>query len=274
LGQTAYLAEEELKTVNLMRGPPVNFPWRLAYCGDFDLCGFDRPQLHFRKIVWGSDETFLVASNPANYGKKEVLGRYAWSEAYPAWGYDGYEGTPLKAFVFSAAPEVELLLNGKSLGKKPAGKKNRYRAEFDLAYEPGTLIAVSRNAGLEVSRMEIATPGKAAGLRISPEKKSIRADGQSLCYVVVEIVDDRGRLITQHDRKAHAQANGAGMLVAFGTGQPVTVENYATGEFTSMQGRWLAIIRAGYEQGNIKLLIEADGLGSAEVTIQVVEAME
>ena len=122
--------------------------------------------------------------------------------------------------------------------------------------------------------MEIATPGKAAGLRISPEQRIIKADGKSLCFIVVEIVDDQGPLVTQYDRKAYAKVSGAGMLAAFGTGRPVTAENYAAGEFTSMQGRWLAIIRAGYEPGDITLVIEADGLANAEITIKAAEATE
>jgi beta-galactosidase len=268
LGQAAYLDDEGLKKCNPLQGAPVNFPWRLAYCGDFDLCGFDRPQLHLRKIVWGSDETYLTVSNPANNGKNEVLGRWGWTEAYPAWQYTGYEGQPVKAIVFSAADEVELILNGKSIGKKSAGKTNRFRAEFDLVYEPGTLIAVSLKAGVEVSRMELITPGAAAGLRLLPEKHTIKADGQSLCYVLVEIVDAQEHRIFFSDRKAHATVNGAGRLAAFGTGRPVTAENYTLGEFTSFQGRWLTIIRSAYEPGNIKLVIEADGLKKSEITIQ------
>jgi beta-galactosidase len=269
LGQAAYLDDEDLKKCNPLQGTPVNFPWRLAYCGDFDICGFDRPQLHLRKIVWGSEETYLVVSNPANNGKNEVLSRWAWTEAWPAWAYDGYEGQPVKAVVFSGGDEVELFLNGKSLGKKPAGKTSRYRTEFDLRYEPGTLTAVSHRGGAEISRMELSTPGKAVALRITPEKKDIKADGQSLCYTLVEIVDNRGRQVSSHDRKARAAVSGAGTLAAFGTGQPVTAENYSTGEFTSFRGRWLAIIRSGYESGDAILTVEAEELGKAELIVPV-----
>jgi beta-galactosidase len=270
LGQAAYLDDEELKKCNPMQGYPVYYPWRTAFSGDFDLCGFERPQLHLRKIVWGSDETYLVAQIPANMNKHEVLSRWGWSEAYPEWTFEGWEGKPTKVDVFSAAEEVELFLNGKSLGRKPAGKANRYKARFELVYEPGTLRAVSLNNNREVSDMEIRTAGKAAGIRITPEKTAIKADGKSLCYAVVEIVDEAGRRVSFDDRKAHAAVSGAGTLAAFGTGRPVTEENYTKGEFTSYLGRLLAIVRSGYEGGEAVLKVTVDGLMEAETVIKVI----
>jgi beta-galactosidase len=269
LGQAAYLTDEEMKTVNPIQGPPVSFPWRLAFCADFDLCGFERGQLHFRKIVWGSDETYLAAHNPANMDKNEALGRWGWPESYPEWTFDGFEGKKTKADIFSAAEEVELFLNGKSLGKKPTGKANRYKAQFELNYEPGTLKAISLNNGKEVSSTEIVTTGKAVGIRITTEKKRIQADGKSLCYAVVEIVDDEGRRVPFDDRKAKAEVSGAGLLAAFGNGRPVTTENYTTGEFTSYLGRFLAVVRSGYEAGEAVLKVSIDGLGEAQTVIPV-----
>lgn len=270
LGQTAYMDPEEAKKYNTLQGPPVYFPWRLAFCGDFDLCGFERPQLHFRKIVWGSDETYVVVHHPANMGKVEVMARWGWPEAYPEWAFDGFEGKPTKVDVFSAAEEVELFINGKSLGRKPAGKANRYRAQFEVIYEPGTLTAVSLNGGVEVSRMELVTPGKASGVRVTLEKDTIKADGQSLAFAVVEIVDDMGRRVPFDDRKATAEVTGAATLAAFGTGRPVTAENYTRGQFTSYLGRYLAVVRAGYEPGEAILRINVDGLEEVKAVIRVI----
>lgn len=271
LGQAVYLeSEEEAKKLSsFSQGPIAYFPWRLAFCGDFDLCGFDRPQLHFRKIVWGSDETYVVVHHPKNFGKYEVLQRWSWSEAYPEWAYEGYEGCKTKVDVFSDAEEVELFLNGKSLGKKPAGKSNRYKAQFEVIYEPGTLVAVSLKNGAEISRMEIVTPGKASGIRITLEKDTIKADGQSLSYAVIEIVDELGRRVTFDDGKAKVVVNGPATLAAFGTGRPITTENYTKGEFTSYLGRYLAIIRSGYEPGIARLKISIEGLGEEEAIINV-----
>ena len=245
------------------------YPWRLAYCGDFDLCGFERPQLAYRRIVWGSKETYIVSHHPKNYGKIEVLGRWGWPECEHAWSWPGYEGKPVQVDVYSAAEEVELILNGQSLGRKPAGKANRNMAKFELTYEPGVLKAISYTAGKEISSDMLITAGEPAGIRIVPDKKELAADGQSLVYAIVEITDAEGRLVPTAELKASAKVEGPATLVAFGTGRPQTTENYTTGMFTSYKGRLLAIVRAGYEPGISRLTVNVEGLQPVFVDIPI-----
>jgi beta-galactosidase len=98
----------------------------------------------------------------------------------------------------------------------------------------------------------------------------LQADGQSLCCAVVEIVDNQGRRVPFDDRKAKAMVSGAGTLAAFGTGRPVTEENYTKGEFTSYLGRFLAIIRSGYEAGEAVLTVKIADIGEGRAVIPVV----
>lgn len=269
IGNTVYADPEEDLSSNPFQGPQPEYPWRLAFDADFDLCGEERIQLHFRKIVWGSDETYIGVHNPANWGKKEYKGRWGWTESYNEWTFDGYQGKPTYVDVFSAADEVELLINGKSIGKKPAGKINRFKATFQVTYEPGSLLAISYKDGVEISRQELATVGKAANLKITLEKSNLQADGQGLAYALVEVVDEEGRRVPFGDYKVKAEVSGAGTLAAFGTGRPVTEENYTTGEFSSYLGRLQAIVRADYEAGEAVLKVSADGLGETSATVSI-----
>ncbi|MBT2291509.1 DUF4982 domain-containing protein [Paenibacillus albidus] len=268
IGKVKYVHQEDtLSTYNSIGSSP--YPWRVANCSDFDLCGLARPQLFYRKVVWGSDETFLAVRNPENYGKLEILSRWGWPECEHHWSWTGSENLPIQVDIYSRAEEVELILNGKSLGRKPAGKTNRYTASFELVYEPGTLEAVSYTEGKCISSDKLVTPGKPEGIRIVPDKKELAADGQSLIHAVIEIVDSEGRLIPTAELKATAKAEGAVTLAAFGTGRPQTTENYTKGEFTSYKGRLLAIVRAGYEAGVSTLKVDIDGLNSASIEISV-----
>ena len=246
------------------------FPWRLANCADFDLCGFARPQLAYRRIVWGSRETYIVSRHPEHYGKTEILSGWGWPECDHAWSWKGHEGKPVLVEVYSAADEVELFLNGRSVGRKPAGPGNRFKARFDLIYEPGTLEAVGYSAaGERLSSDAVSTAGEPAGIRLTPEKRELAADGQSLCYVVAEIVDGEGNRVPNAEIPAVAEVKGAGTLAAFGAGRPQTMENYTAGRFVSCKGRLLAIVRAGYEAGLAALTVNAEGLGSASLEIPV-----
>ncbi len=267
LGQTAYVSEQVAGQANPLQGMPVNFPWRTAFCGDFDIAGFERPQLHYRQVVWGSDQTFLLSRVPANLQKVEIPSRWGWPEAYAAWDYTGWEGKPVKVDVFSRADEVELILNGTIIGRQPVGPDNRFKTVFDLAYEPGELVAVSFTGGREISRTRLSTAGTAAAVRLSADRTVVRADGQSLVHVTAEIVDDHGRRVCFDDKFAEATVEGGMDLLAFGTGRPVTDQNYTSGSFTSHLGRWMAILRAGTKPDSAGLTIQADGLPPATLLI-------
>ncbi|HHV11904.1 MAG TPA: glycoside hydrolase family 2 protein [Clostridiales bacterium] len=259
LGKSEYVDPEE--PINSMSSYRSEYPWRLSFDADFDICGFPRPQLAYRKIVWGSGQTYIASHNPANRAKREILGRWGWPECANSWSWPGYEGRPVQIDVYSGAEEVELFLNGHSLGRQSAGKPNSFKSTFDITYEPGTLEAVSYTGGQRISSDVLKTAGKAAAIRLVPESTELIAGGQSLCYVAVEIVDGEGNLVPTAEVKATTRVEGAGTLAAFGTGKPKTTENYTRGEFTSYQGRLLAILRSGMEPGTVTLSVQAEGIG-------------
>lgn len=248
---------------------PCLYPWRLANCGDFDICGNPMPQLAFRRIVWGSGETYVVSRHPEHFGVKEIISKWGWPEVEHAWYWPGQENKPVGVDVYSRGDEVELFLNGVSLGKAPAGKANHYTAKFTLSYVPGKLEAVSYKDGKEISRDEIETCGEAADIAITLEKPVLAADGQSLCYAMIEVTDAQGRRVPNAALKAEASVSGAASLQGFGSGNPCTEENYTSGVFTTYKGRVTAIVRAGFEPGEAVLKIKIDGLGEKEAKILV-----
>ena len=123
--------------------------------------------------------------------------------------------------------------------------------------------------GKKVSSDLLRTAGAPANIRIVPDKKELIADGQSLCFAVVEIIDAEGNLVPTAEMKATAKVEGAATLAAFGTGNPQTTENYTKGQFTSYKGRLLAILRAGYEPGMSELTVNVEGLETVSVKIPV-----
>ncbi len=279
LGYSEYLETDDNTLHSGNVRSRAGYPWRTAYSSDFDICGEVRPQLAYRKIVWGSDETYIAANNPLNWGKKEVKTDWAWTECYNEWTFNGHEGKSTYVDVYSAADEVELFINGKSQGRQSAGKANRFKARFDVTYEPGTILAVSYNKSKdtsgqeyqEVSRQELKTAGEASDIRITLEKSQLKADGQSLAYALVEIVDKDGNRVPFDNYKVKAQVNGKATLAAFGSARPATEENYTLGEFTSYHGKLQAIIRSGYEADEIELVVSSDELGQAKATINIVD---
>ena len=264
IGNTLYVEPEEAasaaRTLNV-----AAYPWRTAGCGDFDLLGFERMQLPLRRILWGSKETFIAVHDPRNMGKAELLGRYGWPESAHNWSWPVDEGAPVKVEVLSSAPEVELFLNGRSLGRKPA----RNHAFFEFPYEKGTLEAVSRDGDTEVSRDALQSGGKPANIRLTAERESLTADGQSLCYVAVEYTDDEGNPLPYVEAEAEAEVSGSAVLQGFGSARPKTEENYTAGKSVSYHGKLLAVLRAGTEAGIAKLTVRSPGFPDAALEIAV-----
>lgn len=240
-----------------------SYPWRLADCGDFDLCGFPKPQLAFKRIVWGSPETYLAVKNPGHPGKVELLDRYGWWDCAHSWTWPAEPGTPIEVDVYSAAEGVELILNGTSLGRQSA----KFITHFSLNYEPGILEAISYTDGREVSRDVLISAGTPAALKLTPDKTVLPADGESLCFVKVEAVDAQGNPVPYAEPIATAKAEGSANLAAFGTGRGCTEENYTTGQITLYHGTALAILRASENKGSAALTVSADGLGQATLKI-------
>ena len=129
--------------------------------------------------------------------------------------------------------------------------------------------AVSYTDGKEVSRTVLKTAGKPASIRLTAQTASLKADGASLCYVHAELIDAEGNVVPDDDMLLTAEVTGAAELLGFGSGNPITEENYSKGRFMSFQGQGqaLAVLRAGYEAGEVRLTVAAEGIGTAEITL-------
>ena len=223
--------------------------------------------------MWGSQETRLFTYDPAVIGKVETLSSWGFPGVWQRWNWQGQEGKPVDIAVFSSAEEVEVIVNGESLGRKKAGEALIHDMPltflFRGTYRPGTVEAVSYTNGQEVSRTALATTGKPVSIRLSAETEMMKADGESLCYVNAELIDENGSVVPDADVLLTAKAEGAAELLGFGSGNPITDENYSKGQFTSYQGKALAVLRAGCETGEAKLTVSAEGLEKAEIRLKV-----
>lgn len=253
-------------------GEPSPYPWRTANDADFDVTGRIRPQGVYRRIVWGSCETAVFSYDPANFNKVETLSSWGFPGVWKRWNWQGQEGKPIRLVVFSAAEEAEILVNGVSLGRKKAGEALCHNMPlsfvFETVYQPGTVEAVSYAGGKEVSRTALQTAGRPAAIRLTAEAGGLKPDGASLCYVNAELIDENGNVVPDADTLLKAEATGAAELLGFGSGNPVTDENYSKGRFTSYLGHALAVLRAGCEAGETKLTVSAEGLDKAEIVLK------
>ena len=253
----------------LMPQTSSHYPWRTANDADYDITGCRRPQGAYRSVVWGNRETFLYAYPPETFGKTEIISPWGFTDVRSCWNYPGQEGKPARLVVFSNAQEVEIFINGRSAGRKPVDRERPLpnSASFVAAFEPGTVEAVSYTDGREVSRAILATTGNPAGIRILAEKTGMKADGHDLIYAEIRIVDQDGNTVPDAEVPLTVHLTGPALLAGFGTGNPVTDEDYTDNETTSFRGKAAVILRAGYEPGRILLTVEGKGLPTEKLEL-------
>ncbi|WP_026657165.1 glycoside hydrolase family 2 TIM barrel-domain containing protein [Butyrivibrio sp. AC2005] len=278
IGKAAYVEEDDpmVATNGWALMPPSGspYPWRLANDADVDITGHILPQGAYRSVVWGTNNTYLFSMHPDTFGRTELMTMWGFPSVAANWNYKGYEDKPIRLVVVSRAEEVEVFVNGESVGRKHVSTERPMpnTAYFDTVYVPGKVEAVSYVGGKEVSRDILLSTGEPAEIRLIPEKKEMKADGHDVIYVGIEVVDSERNVVPDAEISLKAEVkyvpdnghdkeeSGCAILAGFGSANPITEDNYTDGETTSYRGRAMAILRAGYEQGEAVLTVSAEGL--------------
>lgn len=131
-----------------------------------------------------------------------------------------------------------------------------------------TAVAYERN-GREVGQDSLTSAGGELRLRVEPDTEGLMADGADLLYVPIELTDDAGIVCPLADREVTIEVTGAGTLIGFGSGQPITAEGFSSTRHSTFRGRALAVIRAGHQPGDVMITVSANGCEPVTVSIPV-----
>jgi beta-galactosidase len=248
----------------------AQWPYHLANCGDIDICGFKRAQSYFRDILWGLRKVpYIGVLDPQYHGRKISYNPWGWEPVSDNWTFPGWEGKPTQVSVYSADEEVELIVNGDSLGRLPAGPACQNKAVFAVTYQPGTITAVGFTQGKETGRTTLQTTSAPAALRLTADRTAIRPAYGDLAYITVEIVDKDGHVVKHAGQEVSFEVSGAGELIAVGTADGTSEELYTDKKRKAFAGRLMAVARSKGEAGKINVKATTEGLPDAEVVIKV-----
>jgi len=185
------------------RGEPTPYGWPtvISYHGMLDLCGFPKDVTGYLRSWWTKDTVLHLL---------------------PHWNWKGEEGKVKDVWVYSNCTEVELLLNGKSLGKKkmePLG-----HLEWKVPYKPGTLQAVGYINGKKIRVTKRETAGEASKAVLTADRNLIRADGVDLSVITVSVADAGGKILPTAANGFTFEIEGPGRIIGVGNGNPVSLE--------------------------------------------------
>ena len=228
-------------------GEPTPFGWpsRSSYFGIIDLAGFPKDIYYMYQSEW----TY-----------REVL------HVFPHWNWQ--PGQIVDVWVYyNQADEVELFLNGKSLGVR-SKQDDDLRVWWRVPYEAGVLKAISRRAGKEVLTKEIHTAGEPVSIRLTADRESIAADGKDLSFITVEVLDEKGNIVPIADNFIRFSLDGDGMIVGTDNGDPTDLISLNLPERKLFSGKALVVVRSGKNKEKLTLSANSEGLKTEKLIIR------
>ena len=241
------------------RGEPTPYQWPniSSHFGLMDMCGFPK-NIYYYYQSWWTDKDVLHISPHWNFREKG-----------PGWNKP--KGDPVDVWVNTNADNVELFLNGKSLGKKDMPRNSHLK--WTVNYEPGTLEAIAYKKGRKLTK-KMETTGLPVEVVVTPYKTTILADGRDAAVINVTVLDREGREVPDADNMIEFKLEGNGKIIGVGNGDPSSHEpdlcEEGAWQRRLFNGKCQVIVQAGTKPGMIKFEAKAKGLWKGGTDIQTI----
>ena len=270
-----YLGEAGIGRVADADGPrrrgssPAPYPWLAAWCGDIDITGHRRPASYYREIVFGlRADPYLAVQRPERPAGSWCLdARGRGPTSVGSWSWAGAEGTPVTVEVYSDADEVELLLDGRSLGTAQAGEENRYRADVRgrVRARRADRGRPHRRPGDRPLHAACRRPAR-CGWPPPPTGTWSAPTTPTSPTSTSRSPTPRAPWSSAPTARSPSPSTGPGVLQGLGSAAPATEESYLDDVHTTFDGRALAVVRP---TGAGPITVTATAPGCAPVTVHL-----
>ncbi len=262
-------------------GESTEWPRRSTPCGMLSTAGFRKPTYWLFKSLWREDEPMVhFATQPlaeSNYRLQD--GRidgdparprdrtWYWPSLVEHWNYRAGELVYVEGY--SNCEEVELLLDGRSLGVRRLAECPDRLMQWVVPHAPGILMAVGRNDGREVAEYRLATAGAPVAVRLEFDKERLMGNGRDVAHCVARLVDADGNPVRHEERTIRFAVDGAGRNIGVDNGSSTSVQDFQADTCRTDQGRCLLVVQADAVPGLIEVAASADGLAPARIVLNV-----
>jgi beta-galactosidase len=228
-------------------GEPTPYWWpaRSSYFGIIDLAGFPKDVYWFYQSEWTD---------------KDVL------HLFPHWNWN--PGQTVDVWAFTNCDEVELFLNGTSLGRQNKSSDD-LNLVWKVPFEAGTLMAVGYRNGAELMRSEVHTAGEPASLALSPDRTELKADGEDLSFITVTVTDTNGNPVPHASNLVNFSVEGPGIIAGVDNGSQTSMEPFRADHRKAFNGRCLVVVKTLKEKGEVRLTASSEGLPEATTVLRV-----
>ena len=246
-------------------GEAGQWPNHANGAGLLDLCGFKKPLAWFRQSLWSSQPmVYLCVSPRGGSGNQGGFARRRF-RMDESWNWSSNSTVTVRCY--TTCPEVELSLNGKSLGTKRLADAVDGALSWEVPFEPGTLTATGRDGGKSVSEFSLKTAGPAQRIELISDTNQITANAKDVCQVEFRIVDATGVRLPEAGNEVSFSIDGPGQIIGVENGNLNSTEDYKGKAFRAFQGHGLLILQSTLEGGAITLKAESAGLDSSSISL-------
>jgi beta-galactosidase len=220
------------------RGEPTPYGWPSisSQFGIVDMCGFPKDTFYYYKAWWGTEPALHL---------------------FPHWNFEGREGDEIPVWVYSNLDEVELFVNGKSLGSQKVPHLGH--VEWKAKYEPGVIEARGSKGGRVVLTEKHETTGPVVSIRLTADRTEIDADGEDVAILKAEALDKDGRAVLTASNLISFKVTGAGALIGVGNGDPNCQESDKGSQRSLFSGLAQAIVQSTKRPGEIHIEAVKEG---------------
>ena len=255
----------------------------------FDYAGLKTPRGHFYECLWKKDPKVYMVTTPAeesefSFSEKEgwkfdmqytpapvwkMLRKWEWYKVYPKWNYGAKE--PIIVQAYTNCEEAELFLNGKSLGKQKLSnfKETDNILKWLVPYTKGKLKVVGYDKGVIVDSYELNSQGKLTSIDIKTNKSSLKADGYDAAVIEINLLDEKGELITDKDQEVTFNHGDLLKTIGVDNGWEKYVGSHQGNVVKTHQGKAVLIIQTKTEQGIDAISASVLGISSENLKLHI-----
>ena len=229
------------------RGEPTPYRWPCvtSQFGFMDICGFPKDGYYAYKAAWTNKPVVHI---------------------FPHWNWPGKEGDSIKVHCYTNCEEVELFLNGKSIGKQKAIPYSKLI--WPLIYQPGKLEARGYKAGKVITKDIVETTTAPAQVALNSDVNTLKADGCNVAVIRVAIKDAKGRAVPTADNLVHFSIEGPGRIIGTGNGNPSSHEPDKATQRMAFNGYCIVLVQTNKQAGEIRLKASSEKLKGSEVILK------
>lgn len=224
---------------------PYGWPSRSSYFGIIDLAGFPKDVYYMYQSEWSDTPVLHI---------------------FPHWNWKA--GEMVDVLAYTNCDEVELFLNGASLGKQTKGNDDLH-LKWEVPFSEGTLKAIGWKNNEKLKEVEVHTAGEPSKINLTADRTEIDSDGKDLSFITVDIQDSKNILVPTANVLVNFEIEGKGEIVGVDNGNQVSHEPFKASYRKAYNGKCLVVVRSKKESGSIKLTATSEGIEPSTITITV-----